>query len=382
MVINQISITMVVHRWYFMSTIKWINSKKYTGVRYKLLEGKDRSYQIRYKINGRLKEEVIGKKSEGITEQYCHQKRNEALNKAKFGDDTPIVKHKKKNFMTVQDLADVYFEDTIENKSNRQILGKYNLHIKPIFGHLDINTIEQDDIIKWRRTIKRAPKTVNSLVELLATIYNHSIKKGLKILNPCTGVNKAKINNQREKYLDNDELNELKNIVKDDPVPYSFILLSLSTGGRRETILDIQKKDINLKTGTVNLIDFKNKGEAYTGFLEKETLQYLESLEWSRIRPNDYIVGLSNIKLPAKTLSNHLRPVINKLFNEGLDKNDTKNRAVIHTLRHTFASHLAINGTPIFTIQKLLNHKDIKDTLRYAKLAPDSGKEHVYKLYT
>lgn len=364
-----------------MNTNKWINSKKYTGVRYKILDGKDRSYQIRYKINGRLREEVIGKKSEGITEQYCHQKRNEALNKAKFGDDTPIVKHKKKNFTTVQNLADVYFQDTIENKSNRQILGKYNLHIEPIFGHLDIHTIEQDDIIKWKRTINRAPKTVNSIVELLATIYNHSIKKGLKVVNPCTGINKAKINNQREKYLDNDEINELKKAIKDDPTLYSFVLLSLSTGGRRETILDIQKKDINLNTGTVNLIDFKNSGESYTGFLENETLKLLNSVAQSRLKPNDYIVGLSSKKIPAKTLSNRLRPILNKLFNKGLNENDTKNRTVIHTLWHTFASHLAINGTPIFTIQKLLNHKDIKDTLRYAKLAPDSGKEHVFKLY-
>lgn len=371
----------MVHRWYFMNTKKWINSKKYTGVRYKILEGKDRSYQIRYKINGRLREEVIGKKTEGITEQYCHQKRNEALNKAKFGDDTPIVKHKKKNFMTVQDLADVYFEDTIENKSNRQIQGKYNLHIEPIFGHLDIHTIEQDDIIKWKRTINRAPKTVNSTVELLSTIYNHSIKKGLKVVNPCTGINKAKINNQREKYLDSDEIKELKKAVKDNPILYSFVLLSLSTGGRRETILDIQKKDINLKAGTVNLVDFKNNGEAYTGFLENDALQYLKSIYWDRLKPNDYVIGLSSKKIPAKTLSNNLRPILNKLFNKGLDENDTKNRTVIHTLRHTFASHLAINGTPIFTIQKLLNHKDIKDTLRYAKLAPDSGKKHVFKLY-
>jgi len=33
-----------------------------------------------------------------------------------------------------------------------------------------------------------------------------------------------------------------------------------------------------------------------------------------------------------------------------LKTNDRKNRVVIHALRHTFASHLAINGTPIFTI--------------------------------
>ncbi|WP_422169655.1 tyrosine-type recombinase/integrase [Aliarcobacter butzleri] len=52
-----------------------------------------------------------------------------------------------------------------------------------------------------------------------------------------------------------------------------------------------------------------------------------------------------------------------------LKQND---KIVFHSLRHTFASHLAINGTLIFTIQKLMNHKDIRMTLRYAKLSPDS----------
>ena len=68
-------------------------------------------------------------------------------------------------------------------------------------------------------------------------------------------------------------------------------------------------------------------------------------------------------------------------FNEGLDKNDSKNRVVTHTYRHTFASHLAINGTPIFTIQKLMNTKDIQQIMRYAKLAPDSGRDVVEGLY-
>ena len=39
-------------------------------------------------------------------------------------------------------------------------------------------------------------------------------------------------------------------------------------------------------------------------------------------------------------------------FNQGLEKDDSKNRTVIHTLRHTFASPIyMINGTPIFTIK-------------------------------
>jgi len=88
----------------------------------------------------------------------------------------------------------------------------------------------------------------------------------------------------------------------------------------------------------------------------------------------------SNEKLFKINKERKLRQILDELFNENIDNYDTKNKVVIHTLRHTFASHLAINGTPIFTIQKLMNHKDIKMTLRYAKLSPDSGRASVIEL--
>ena len=90
------------------------------------------------------------------------------------------------------------------------------------------------------------------------------------------------------------------------------------------------------------------------------------------MEPNDKIFKTTQ-ELKART-------ILNDLFNIGIDLEDRKNKVVIHTLRHTFASHLAINGTPIFTIQKLMNHKDIKMTLRYAKLSPDSGREAILNL--
>ena len=42
-----------------------------------------------------------------------------------------------------------------------------------------------------------------------------------------------------------------------------------------------------------------------------------------------------------------------------------------HVLRHTFASHLIMNGGDILTLQKVLGHSDLKITMRYAHLAPD-----------
>lgn len=83
------------------------------------------------------------------------------------------------------------------------------------------------------------------------------------------------------------------------------------------------------------------------------------------------------VEVPSRTVRRKMKVFFDDLFNQGLDSSDRKNRAVIHSLKHTFASLLAISGTPIFTIQKLMNHRDIQSTIRYAKLAPDSGKEAV-----
>jgi site-specific recombinase XerD len=48
-----------------------------------------------------------------------------------------------------------------------------------------------------------------------------------------------------------------------------------------------------------------------------------------------------------------------------------------HTLRHTFASHLAMRGAPLKAIQELLGHATIQMTMRYAHLAPEISREPV-----
>ena len=86
-------------------------------------------------------------------------------------------------------------------------------------------------------------------------------------------------------------------------------------------------------------------------------------------------------KYSVRIVQRHLKAIFDELFNIGLNQKDTKNRTVIHTLRHTFASHLAINSTPIFTISKLMNHSDIKMTMRYAKVSSQTGRDSVKGLY-
>ncbi|MGL4473982.1 MAG: tyrosine-type recombinase/integrase, partial [Shewanella sp.] len=54
---------------------------------------------------------------------------------------------------------------------------------------------------------------------------------------------------------------------------------------------------------------------------------------------------------------------------------ENSDEVVFHTARHSVASNLISTGTDISAVQKLLNHKCIESTLRYAKLSEGKQRE-------
>lgn len=341
----------------------------------------DKAYIIRYRENDTDKLKTIGKYSQGIRINYCKQIRNEILMKLRLGEEPPTVaKKKKKNIIKFDDFAEIYFkEKEMEVKDIEKIKKSYINHIKPYIGHRSVDEIISDDIKEIQR-IKRkilAERTVNALIQIIGAIYNVAIQKEIfKGNNPVNkSVKRVNVDNKRERYLTREEINILLDEVKHEEYLHIFVQLALQTGGRLGTILSITKKDIKLESNTVQLKDHKNNS-TYLGFFNDE-LKYLLQRRIKNLNANDFIINRGE-----QVIKDRLTKIYNKYFNVGLANDDRKNRVVTHTLRHTFASHLAIKGTPIYTIQKLMNHKDITMTLRYAKLAPDSGKDVVLGLYT
>jgi integrase len=83
-------------------------------------------------------------------------------------------------------------------------------------------------------------------------------------------------------------------------------------------------------------------------------------------------------KIPNRPDSTFKRTVDKLGFNDGIV--DRRQRVVFHTLRHTFASWLAIRGVPLITIRDLLGHSTISMTERYSHLAPDQGRAAIEQL--
>ncbi len=387
----------------FLTTLPKKIATKQTGIYYKEIEktiiddtGKtktsicDKMYYIRYKDEHKKDIWVaIGKYSNGISEAYCLTKRTQLLNQLKLGEQPNILKKKmalKKDTVTLEQIFDIYLEQKrLLGQTHRKVGQVYKVYLHNLFGKEDIHDITTDKIVKFKQFLVEknlSASTINSNIAFLGTLFNLAIEeKKYTQINPTKDkmLKPLKLDNARDRYLNTSEINQLLNAVTGDDAVELFTRLSLSTGGRLETILNIKAKDINLQNSTVTLKDLKSN-KTYTGFLSLELINILSTLS-PILEPNSYIVGGGLEKFSVRIIQRHLKEILDSLFNVGLDQKDTKNRVVVHTLRHTFASHLAINGTPIFTIQKLTNHSDIAMTMRYAKLAPDSGKVAVQGLY-
>ncbi|MGJ0495143.1 tyrosine-type recombinase/integrase [Aliarcobacter cryaerophilus] len=360
-------------------TKRYIKSNKYVGVYYCTLLSGDRAYYITYKDTSQKKIWLkIGLHSEGIREAYCHQKRSEIVTKQRLGEDLPYIASKK-NSKTLLELSKEFYDyKELYNKQNKKTRSRVENKLKSHFiGSKSIKTIIKSDIENFQVEIQKdiMPATVNFIMQQVSSVFNWAIENEILDKNPCKTIKNLKVNNSRLRYLELDEIKKLLDTIRNDISLYYFVMISLSTGGRLQTICNIKVSDIK-SNGSIRLYDFKNESE-YFGFLNNklkdEIEQFIKNLN---IEKDDFLFKNTG----KQSYSNQyyyrkLQPIFDILFNP--DGTETLKKVTIHTLRHTFASQLAINETPILTIKKLMNHNDINATMRYAKLSKSSGENHV-----
>jgi site-specific recombinase XerD len=355
-------------------------SNKYTGVYYQELKSGDKSYYITYKENGKDIWKKIGKHSEGIREAYCNQMRNEIIMKLRLGEDLPYVATQK-NSKTLLGLAKEFYDyKELYNKQNKKTRSRVENRLNEHFiGTKAIKTITKADMENFQIEIQKnlMPATVNFIMQQVGGIFIWAIENEVLDKNPCKGIKKLKVNNSRLRYLEIDEIKKLRQTLKNDKIAYYFVMLSLATGGRLQTICHIKPSDIK-ENGTIKLYDFKNNSEYY-GFLNEELRKEVEQfISEQNIKKDDYLFKTTkNQNYTNQYYYRKLQPIFDVLFNP--EGTEPLSKVTIHTLRHTFASQLAINETPILTIKKLMNHNDINATMRYAKLSKSSGEKHVNK---
>jgi len=149
----------------------------------------------------------------------------------------------------------------------------------------------------------------------------------------------------------------------DNPKHKALISLLYSSGLRIGELLELRKSDIDSIRMLIHIRGAKGKKDRYT-ILSKQALIILRSY-YLQFKPADYLFeGQKGGKYSSESAA--------KVFKRALEKAKIGKNATLHTLRHSFATHLLENGVGVSHIQKLLGHNSIKTTLIYTHIAQDS----------
>lgn len=154
-----------------------------------------------------------------------------------------------------------------------------------------------------------------------------------------------------------DVINVLKNVKHK-----TLIILLYSTGMRLSEIANLKIADIDSNLMRIKIVDGKGKKDRFVPLSQLVLLQ-LRSY-YLQYKPEIYLFnGARKAKKYAVRTIQHI--LQNTLAKIGLEN---KNYSV-HTVRHSFATHLVDNGADIQLIQELLGHQSITQTIQYLHLS-------------
>lgn len=230
---------------------------------------------------------------------------------------------------------------------------RYNqLKQKPISVRL-IEQFNYDFIVKPNKSISYENQCINGIKKYLE--YTNTPFENFDIERP-------KKERKLPEVLSKEEIKDILDSIQ-NLKHKTLLTLIYSAGLRIGEALNIRINDIDSRRMIFHIKSAKGKKDRYT-LLSNNFLELLR-LYYKTYKPKEYLFegqkggtystsSAQNILKKAAKISNIIKPI------------------TLHTLRHSFATHLLENGTDIRYIQTLLGHSSPKTTMIYTHVSETS----------
>ena len=381
------------------------HSTQFPGVRYRQHKSRkhnnqpDRYFAIRYRVNGKPKEEGIGWSSEGwnakkvslmladLKKAHLNGEGPQTLGQKRVEEQERRKAEKLENeriareTLTYAEYFDKrYYPEAQINKGWRSYQREDSLHrlwIGPIIGHMPFKDIKPFHLEKVKKRMKdagRSPRSMQYALAVVRQVFNHAIKNGVfQGDHPVRFVKKPKVDNKRMRFLTPSEAEILlANLKSRSGQLYEMACLALHCGLRAGEIFSLTWGCIDLDAGSILLVDTKG-GKNRTVYMTDLVKQILKGKTTGK--PTD-LVYTDRKGNKVKEISNAFGRAVNDLsLNEGIE--DPRMKVIFHTLRHTYASWLVQNGVDLYTVKELMGHSTLAMTERYVHLANENLKNAV-----
>jgi integrase len=355
-----------------------------------------KSWIVEYRPNfgGRRssKKRITLGQTSAITANAARHAAQEILARVRLGEDVAAERAEVRRAPTIAELAQRYMAEEIRptRKLRTTVLYEsyFRLHVLPELGTKRARDVTRGDVAQLHRMIgAKTPAAANRVLTLISGLFSWASKNGEipEGLVPAKGVTKFR-EDGRERYLTADELGRLGDALREaetiglpwevdetrptakhapkpenrrvrlPPEATAAIRLLLFTGCRLREILHLRWAEVDFDRAMLFLADSKTGRKPVV--LSSAALVVLKSLA----RLGLYTIPGANPDRPRHDLKKPWAAITRRAGLEGVR---------LHDLRHSFAAIGAGNGLGLPVIGKLLGHRSVETTARYAHLDPN-----------
>ena len=281
----------------------------------------------------------------------------------------------------VADLARRYLEDHVavrcKPKTQRTARSVVNRHIVPALGRLPIAAVERRHVMALHESLCEIPAMANMVVETLT--YMYKLAKGWDMVpedhdDPCQSI-PMNPKRKRERFLTDAEFTRLGQVLDEvsgngsqvSAGAVTTIRLLMLTGCRKTEIMTLRWKHVDLDRAEMRIVNGKTGDR--TVHLSPSAVNVLAALP--REPDNPWVV-------PGAKPGTHMADIDGAW--QSIRARAGLHDVRIHDIRHSFASRALALGEGLPIIGRLLGHRRVETTARYAHLARDSVRESAERI--
>lgn len=203
-----------------------------------------------------------------------------------------------------------------------------------------------------------ATSTLNQAISALKFYYGTMLKKDF-----IYEIKRPRKDKKLPVVLSQEEVAKILSSV-DNIKHKALLMLVYSAGLRVGEVIRLKVEDIDSDRMLINIKGAKGRKDRYT-MLSKTALEVLRDY-WSQYKPEKWLFESIRADRHLSTRT------VEKILEHACEKAGIKKDISVHTLRHSFATHLLESGTDLRYIQELLGHKNSKTTEIYTHVSTKS----------
>ena len=273
--------------------------------------------------------------------------------------------------MTISEAYEYYvFEHVklagLSEKTGKNYTGGCRSFVAGV-GDLPIAFIDEQHVIRWKTYLLNTGKSTGTIAQYLRgfrMVIRFFQEKGAEVIDPKT-ITTPKVIRKDPTYLYS---HEIETLIEAAPTlrDKAIVACLFSTGCRISELLGINREGVRERENEV-MVHGKN-GSFRPVYIGPEAMAHLTRYLDTRtdvLRP--LFVSGQRRRVSRSTVQKMMHIATDVA---GIDKNVTP-----HTLRHSYATDLIINGADISGVSKLMGHSNIETTKIYTHLANPRMKE-------